>query len=65
MKPHHLIVCLPLQLAMPAGAQDKPRLTVYGPDYFASEWGPGPKIESGFEALCGCDLVFVTGDVLP
>lgn len=52
-------------LAAPAAAQDRPELTVYAPDYFASEWGPGPKIEAGFEATCGCDLVFVTGDVLP
>ncbi|MDO5643442.1 MAG: thiamine ABC transporter substrate-binding protein, partial [Paracoccus sp. (in: a-proteobacteria)] len=42
-----------------------PELTVYAPDYFASDWGPGPKIEAGFEAICDCDLVFVTGDVLP
>jgi len=42
-----------------------PEFTVYAPDYFASEWGPGPKIEAGFEAICGCDLRFVTGDVLP
>ena len=42
-----------------------PEFTVYAPEYFASEWGPGPKIEEGFEAACNCDLVFVTGDVLP
>ncbi|WBU60417.1 thiamine ABC transporter substrate-binding protein [Paracoccus albus] len=42
-----------------------PEFTVYAPEYFASEWGPGPKIEEGFEANCNCDLVFVTGDVLP
>lgn len=47
-----------------APAADLPRLTVYAPDYFGSEWGPGPAIEKGFEARCGCDLVFVTGDVL-
>ncbi|MBV0892186.1 thiamine ABC transporter substrate-binding protein [Paracoccus sp. Z118] len=52
-------------LIVPAAAQDRPELTIYAPDYFASEWGPGPKIEQGFEAACGCDLVFVTGDVLP
>lgn len=63
MRPFHLI-CLAL-LATPAAAQDRPELTVYAPDYFASEWGPGPKIEAGFEAACACDLVFVTGDVLP
>ncbi|QDC07860.1 thiamine ABC transporter substrate-binding protein [Oceanicola sp. D3] len=40
-------------------------LTVYAPDYFASEWGPGPAIKQAFEAECGCELEFVTGDVLP
>jgi thiamine transport system substrate-binding protein len=49
----------------PAAAQDKPVLTVYAGDYIASEWGPGPKIETGFEAFCDCDLQFVTGDILP
>jgi thiamine transport system substrate-binding protein len=42
-----------------------PVLQVYAPDYFASEWGPGPGIEKGFEAQCNCDLQFITGDVLP
>ncbi|WP_375687673.1 thiamine ABC transporter substrate binding subunit [Pseudooceanicola sp. LIPI14-2-Ac024] len=40
-------------------------LTVYAPDYFTSEWGPGPAIEEAFEAECGCDLVYAAGDVLP
>lgn len=44
---------------------DTPVLTVYAGDYFTSEWGPGPKIEAGFEARCGCDLQFSTGDLLP
>lgn len=51
--------------ASPVAAQDKPVLTVYAGDYIASEWGPGPKIETGFEAFCDCDLQFVTGDILP
>lgn len=42
-----------------------PVLTVYAPDYFGSEWGPGPGIETAFEARCGCDLVYKTGDLLP
>ncbi|SMR82239.1 thiamine transport system substrate-binding protein [Aliiroseovarius halocynthiae] len=46
-------------------AADKPVLQVYAPDYFGSEWGPGPGIEKGFEAQCNCDLQFITGDVLP
>lgn len=51
--------------AAPAMAADTPQLTVYAPDYFASDWGPGPGIEKAFESVCGCDLVYVTGDVLP
>ena len=50
-------------LATPALSAET--LTVYAPDYFTSEWGPGPKIEAGFEKVCGCDLQFVAGDVLP
>ncbi len=49
-------------IAMPAFAEP---LTVYAPDYFASEWGPGPAIEAAFEAHCGCEMDYVTGDVLP
>lgn len=52
-------------MTTPALAQDRPEFTVYAPDYFASEWGPGPGIEAGFEAICDCDLKYVTGDVLP
>ncbi|MDO5658959.1 MAG: thiamine ABC transporter substrate binding subunit [Paracoccus sp. (in: a-proteobacteria)] len=51
--------------ALPAMAQDRPQFTVYAPDYFASDWGPGPNIKQGFEAVCDCTLVYVTGDVLP
>ena len=43
---------------------DTPILTVYAPDYFASEWGPGPSIEAAFEKVCNCDLQFKTGEVL-
>lgn len=39
---------------------ETPVLDVYTYDSFASEWGPGPAIEKGFEATCGCDLRFVT-----
>ena len=53
-----------MMIASMAGAQT-PVLTVYAPDYFTSEWGPGPAIEAGFEALCGCDLEYKPGDLLP
>lgn len=39
---------------------ETPVLDVYTYDSFASEWGPGPAIEQGFEATCACDLRFVT-----
>lgn len=47
-----------LTIAFPALA-DTPVLTVLTYDSFASEWGPGPAVEVGFEAVCGCDLQFV------
>lgn len=59
------MTALAVLAAAPASAEGKPQLTVYAPEYFVSEWGPGPKIEQGFEKSCGCDLVWVTGDVLP
>lgn len=46
-------------------AAETPVLTVYAPDYFASEWGPGPGIEAAFEAHCNCDLQYKTGELLP
>lgn len=45
-------------LATPALAAP-PTLTVYTYSSFASDWGPGPKVEQAFEARCGCDLKFV------
>lgn len=53
-----------LLMATQAGA-DTSVLTVYAGDYFTSEWGPGPMIETEFEAICDCDLQFATGDLLP
>ncbi|SIO18495.1 thiamine ABC transporter substrate-binding protein [Vannielia litorea] len=52
-------------LALVAQVATAETLTVYAPDYFASEWGPGPAIKTAWEAECGCALEFVTGDVLP
>ena len=44
-----------------AHAADKPVLTITY-DSFTSEWGPGPAIETAFEAQCNCDLNFVALD---
>jgi thiamine transport system substrate-binding protein len=46
-----------LLAATAAAAQTE--LTVYTYDSFVSDWGPGPKIEAAFEAVCDCDLKFV------
>ena len=48
-----------------ASAASAEPLTIYAPDYFASEWGPGPAIREAFEASCGCEIAYVTGDLLP
>jgi len=52
-------------LAATQAAAETPVLTVYAGDYFTSEWGPGPMIETEFEKICDCDLQFSTGDLLP
>ena len=44
---------------------NKPVLKIYAPDYFVSEWGPGPSIEEAFEKNCACDLKFSAGDLIP
>ena len=44
---------------------NKQILTVYAPDYFVSEWGPGPSIEEAFEKTCECDVKFSAGDLVP
>ncbi len=46
-----------LGFSLPARAE---KLTVYTYESFTAEWGPGPKVEKGFEAACGCDLEFVS-----
>ena len=45
-------------------AHASPILTVYAPDYFVSEWGPGPKIKEAFESVCECEIKLVPGDPL-
>ena len=64
MKTTALLTVAGLTFASAVAAQSDV-LTVYAPDYFGSEWGPGPSIEAAFEAQCDCDLQYQTGDVLP
>ncbi|UWQ18377.1 thiamine ABC transporter substrate binding subunit [Jannaschia sp. M317] len=58
-----LTIATALTLIAPAALAEP--LTVYAPDYFASEWGPGPAIKAAFEAGCACEIEYVTGDLLP
>ncbi|MGR3463868.1 thiamine ABC transporter substrate-binding protein [Limimaricola sp.] len=62
---HRLIAGLALALAATPALAQAETLTVYAPDYFASEWGPGPAIKQAFEERCGCTLDYQTGDLLP
>ena len=55
----HLIYATGLVLATQAAAET-PVLTIYTYDSFATEWGPGPQLETAFEETCGCDVNFVT-----
>ena len=54
----YLAIAAGVMAATAAGAET-PELTVYTYDSFVTDWGPGPAIEEGFEAECGCDLNFV------
>ena len=60
----HFTLAAGLLVATQALAET-PVLSVYAPDYFTSEWGPGPSIEAAFEQTCACDLRFSAGDLLP
>ncbi len=59
MRTIHLALALS-SVALVAHAET-PVLTVLTYDSFTTEWGPGPAIETGFEASCACDLQWVTG----
>ena len=49
-------------LVAPSHAAER-TLTVYTYESFVAEWGPGPAIETAFEAECGdCDIDFVPLD---
>jgi thiamine transport system substrate-binding protein len=44
---------------LPAGAEEKPELTIYTYESFVAEWGPGPALKAKFEETCGCAVTFV------
>jgi thiamine transport system substrate-binding protein len=50
-------------MAASGSLAETPILKVYTYDSFVADWGPGPLLETAFEADCGCDLQFVaSGD---
>ncbi|WP_297615078.1 thiamine ABC transporter substrate binding subunit [uncultured Roseicyclus sp.] len=55
----HTIIAAGLSVVAGAAFAQTPVLTVYTYDSFVSDWGPGPAIETAFEATCACDLHFV------
>ncbi len=49
--------------AFPASAEEVPILRIYTYDSFAADWGPGPGLKAGFEAICGgCIVEFIATD---
>ena len=49
--------------ASSATAEEVPILKIYTYDGFAAEWGPGPGLKAGFEAICGgCIVEFIAAD---
>ncbi|MGC6517920.1 MAG: thiamine ABC transporter substrate binding subunit [Candidatus Puniceispirillaceae bacterium] len=62
MKKYLISLAAALFVASPVVADDKPVLTIYTYESFTTEWGPGPAIETAFEAQCDCDVNFVSLD---
>jgi thiamine transport system substrate-binding protein len=51
-----------LALALPATAQTKPQLTVYTYASLVGKYGPGKAMKERFEAVCGCEVAYVTAE---
>lgn len=58
-KPTLLLSAAGLCFTAATAAAETPVLEVLTYDSFVSDWGPGPAIETAFEAVCACDLQFV------
>ena len=55
-----LLILTGFYLTATLAQAETPVLTVYTYDSFTAEWGPGPLLETAFEAQCACDLQFVS-----
>jgi thiamine transport system substrate-binding protein len=54
-----LLLSLALFTSLSVAAEAKDTLTVYTYESFVSEWGPGAKIKTAFEAGCDCTIEWV------
>jgi thiamine transport system substrate-binding protein len=45
-----------------SGAQTKPVLTVYSYGSFIGKYGPGKTVKERFEAVCGCEVAYVSAE---
>jgi thiamine transport system substrate-binding protein len=57
-----LAIALAISLSAPATAQMKPVLTVYSYSSFVGKYGPGKTVKERFEAVCACEVAFVSAE---
>ncbi|MDC0948975.1 thiamine ABC transporter substrate binding subunit [Gammaproteobacteria bacterium] len=63
MRNHTLCLAVLSLLAVSSARSDEPpTLTVITYDAITADWGPGPVLETAFEAECGCDLQWIATD---
>jgi thiamine transport system substrate-binding protein len=57
-----LALALTFGVAADAGAQTKPVLTIYSYSSFVGKYGPGKTVKERFEAVCGCEVAYVSAE---
>jgi thiamine transport system substrate-binding protein len=57
-----LAFALTVGAALDAPAQTKPLLTVYSYSSFVGKYGPGKTVKERFEAVCGCEVAYVSAE---
>ena len=57
-----LALVLAFGLTGAAHAQPKPVLTVYSYSSFVGKYGPGKTVKERFEAVCGCEVAYVSAE---
>jgi len=57
-----LALAVALGLTGSAHAQSKPVLTVYSYSSFVGKYGPGKTVKERFEAVCGCEVAYVSAE---